>query len=673
MDTQLLQIAAALFLAVLAGAALPLLRGWSHKGLHVFVSVSAGIFLGMIFLHLLPELAGAGGHNHDAHGAAVGEPRLGPWIAALLGLLSLFLLERVVFAKPPQRGGRSDPHRAMWSATYLGLALHSFSTGIGIAPWMGDSEVLRGLLAPLLLHKATEAFSLATVMRLAGLRTSSSLGMLALFALVAPLGLFCGSEVAESGWQEILAGFAVGTFLYVALMDLLPEVFHGNERSMPKLLALAFGIALAAVTPERVTWLGGFVVELGRQSLDVFVDMAPFLLLGFLIAGFINQVLKPAWLTRHLARNDAKSVSIASIAGAPLPLCSCSVLPVAASLRKAGASKGATSAFLIATPDTGVDSVTVTYVLLGPLMAVVRPIAAVAAAISTGLAVNLFVRSGRDAPVASTTEDPTCCKQEPEPVESMSCGHDHGNGHDHGHDHGHSHHHGHDHDHHGHDHGHWHVHGDDGGHHHSHDAPRGGFVRRSLRYAFVDMLDDLSGALLVGILLAATVTALVPVELFETSFGSGLGGMLTMLLIGIPIYVCAAASTPIAAALILKGLSPGAALVFLLASPATNLGSLYVIARYLGRRVVIVHVVVLSLITLLLGLSTDFLYGFLTIDPVSEIREHAAHLPDIVAQVCAVVLAVLMLASLIRTRFGGLHLSAPSSTEPLAPREASGG
>jgi len=656
MDLSLFQIACALFLAACVGAMLPLLRGWTHSGLHVFVSISAGIFLGTIFLHLLPELAGTA--SEHTHGPGGEQAHIGPWVAALLGLLLLFFLERVVLAKRAVNKDSADPHTVLWSATYLGLALHSFSTGLGLAPWFGDGDVLRNLLLPILLHKATEAFSLATVMRLAGLRTTHTVALLAVFALVAPVGLLFGTEISASGWQELLAGFAVGTFLYVALMDLLPEVFHGNERNKLKMLSLVFGIALTAVTQARLVWLGGFARDLGMQSLDVFVEMSPFLLLGFLIAGILSQVIRPAWLTRLLAKDDTRSVVIASLAGAPLPLCSCSVLPVAASLRKSGASKGATSAFLIATPDTGVDSVTVTYVLLGPLMAVLRPIAAIAAAIVTGSAVNLLVRSGRDeapAESAPAAEEAvaSCCAHEPEPaqpepgaVESGCC-----------------------------------AAAEqvstptDSGRHSEEPASqpeRRGFVRRSLRYAFVDMLDDLSGPLLIGILLAGAVTALVPVELFETPLGRGFGGMLVMLLIGIPIYVCAAASTPIAAALILKGLSPGAALVFLLASPATNLGSLYVISRYLGRRVVLVHVLSLAAVTLLLGLGTDLVYGSLEVDPVAACHECATLIPGGFAIACAVLLAGLMLLSLARTRLGSWPFRSATARDELSAGEARG-
>jgi hypothetical protein len=179
-------------------------------------------------------------------------------------------------------------------------------------------------------------------------------------------------------------------------------------------------------------------------------------------------------------------------------------------------------------------------------------------------------------------------------------------------------------------------------------------VLASLRYAFVDMLDDLTRPLLVGVLLAGAIAALVPASFFEAPLAQGFGGLLLMLVVGVPIYVCAAASTPIAAVLVLKGLSPGAALVFLLASPATNIGALYVIARTLGKRVVVVHVLTLAVVTLLFGVVADAVWTALG-EPLQGSMSHAEHLvPHAVSLGAAFVLAGLMLVSLARTRlFGG--------------------
>jgi len=610
LDITPLQTALLLYVVAFAGALLPLYRRWSDRGLHVLVSVSAGVFLGTVFLHLLPHLAGvrhgAGGMPEAAgpgreHGGA------GPWIAALGGLLLLFVLERVWLRPRAERGG-GDPHATLWTATWVGLAIHSLTEGIALAAILDDPAIRSQLLFSILVHKATEAFSLATVMRLANLGNGRSLGFLALFALAGPVGLFAGRALAGPGGelQTVLTGLACGTFLYVAVCDLLPEVFHGADRRGLKLASVLVGIGATALTLPRLSGTAAFLELTGREVWTVFVTIAPVLLLGFLLAGVLNEFLKAEWLTRHVAREGARSVTLASLIGAPLPLCSCSVLPVAAQLRRAGASKGATSAFVIATPETGVDSVSVSWALLGPFLAVARFLGAVVSAIVTGTAVSWFVRRGLDREEAEQAPSiAACCEAAP-------------------------------------------------------DAGRGrprGRAARVVRYAFIDMMDDLSPSLVVGLLLSGAIGAALPAELLAAPAAQGLGGKLAMLAIGIPIYVCATASTPIAAALMLKGLSPGAAFVFLLASPATNIGSLVVLTRILGKRVVAVQLVVLALVTLALGWVVDLVYPALGGVLPGMLAPGEAHGPGWFATACAVVLAALLAGSLVRTR---------SSWNPLA-------
>jgi uncharacterized membrane protein YraQ (UPF0718 family) len=574
--------AAAFFLATVIGALPPVARRWGDRSLHLFIALSAGVFLGTVFLHILPELAAvagggeAAGHGHD-HGHGLGE--LAPWATALAGFLGLFLLEKV-WLRGYELRHQKDPHRLVWVSTYIALSLHAFAGGLGLAAieqkWL--------VLLPILWHKLTEAFSLTTVLRLSGVPSGRSWLLIALFALATPLGYLAGDTVLHlgGGLEAVLIGLAGGTFVYVAACDLLPEVFHQVDQPGPRVSALLVGVLAAGLFPHHATadLGGGFFVELLLASWEVFVEMAPYLLLGFLVAGLLSQWLDPARLSRWIARDDLRSVGVASIVGAPLPLCSCSVVPVAASLRGAGAGKGATSAFLVATPETGVDSISVTYGLLDPLMTVVRPVASVLSAIVTGLAVNLFVRSGADdEPGAGRggAAPASCCESaaeegEPRPAEA---------------------------------------------------SRSESLLRRALRYAFVDMLDDLGGALLLGVLLSGVIGVALPESLFEERWLDGPGGLLVMLAVGIPVYVCAASSTPIAASLILKGLSPGAALVFLLAGPSTNLATLAVMTRYLGRRVVVVHVAVLAAVTLALGFATDALYAALEVTPSARLgHEH---------------------------------------------------
>lgn len=624
MEITPLKTAILLFAVSVAGALLPLYRRWSERGLHLFVSVSAGVFLGTIFLHLLPHMAG-GGHDHG-HGHAHGgeSANLGPWIAALLGLLVLFALERVWLRRITQ-SANADPHMVLWSATYLGLTLHAISAGVGLPSVLENPDARTQFLISVLIHKASETFSLATVMRLAGLRTSHALVLLLLFAMVEPAGFLFGGELAalSPGLDALLTGFACGTFLYVAVCDLLPEVFHGTDRPLLKLCSVLVGVAISAANLPYFERGLDFAYLVLLASFDVFVDMAPYLVLGFVIAGVLHLFMKPEWLTRHLAKDDLKSVTIASLVGAPLPLCSCSVVPVAAALRRAGASKGATSSFLISTPETGVDSVLVTWALLDPILTIARPVGAILSAIFTGSLVNAFVRRGLDRSEPRVAAAP-----------AAACEHDHSSEPAHGH---------------AHEHGHPHEHRSSAPAHVA-PAPRRatGWVARVLRYAFVEMLDDLAPSMLVGIVLSGAIVVALPAEVFQTPMASGFSGMILMLLVGIPVYVCASASTPIAAVLLMKGMSPGAALVFLLAGPATNLGTLVIASRLLGARVVVVQVVALVVSTLALGLAVDALYAWLGAAPAVRGGAVADHAHGWFAQGCALALGALMIASVWR-------------------------
>jgi uncharacterized membrane protein YraQ (UPF0718 family) len=296
------------------------------------------------------------------------------------------------------------------------------------------------------------------------------------------------------------------------------------------------------------------------------------------------------------------------------------VIPVAAELRRGGASKGATASFLIATPETGVDSVSVSWALLDPLLTVARFVGAIVSAIFTGAVVNWLVKSGRDrdkvqpatsAGAAIAPEDEASCCKTAAPAQHEA----------------------------------QHAHA---AHERAHATPERGWLAGILHYAFVEMLDDLVVSMLIGILLSSIVSVVIPDELFQSTFAQGFSGLFLMLLIGMPVYVCASASTPIAAALLLKGMSPGAALVFLLAGPATNFGSLFVVSRLVGRRVVLAIIVALAIVTLALGWSVDQLYPLLGLTPRATLgAAHEGH-AGWFAISCAVFLGAVMGVSLVR-------------------------
>ena len=274
-------------------------------------------------------------------------------------------------------------------------------------------------------------------------------------------------------------------------------------------------------------------------------EMAPYLLLGFLIAGLMHAFIPQNLYSRYLARGNFKSVAFATLLGIPLPLCSCGVIPTAMSLRREGASKGATTAFLIATPQTGVDSIIATYSLMGLPFAIIRPIAALVTALFGGHLVNLTER--RETEVVKDEEwDTSCAKGCCNPQET-----------------------------------------------HSHTLIDK--LKDALHYAFVDMMQDIGKWLVVGLVVAGLITVFVPDSAFEIFKDNSLASMLLVLCIAVPMYLCATGSIPIAVALMLKGLTPGAALVMLMAGPACNMASILVINRVMGRKTLITYLV--SIIT----------------------------------------------------------------------------
>ncbi|SJN55458.1 putative permease [Vibrio ruber DSM 16370] len=288
------------------------------------------------------------------------------------------------------------------------------------------------------------------------------------------------------------------------------------------------------------------LTRISQAFLDLWLDAAFWLLLGLMIAGLLHTFIKSDRLGHHLKGHGFWPVIKAAILGIPLPLCSCGVIPAAVGLRRAGASKGATTAFLISTPETGVDSIAISYALLGPFMTIIRPIAA----ICSSIAAAALVLSGEKAvarPEHSPEQQPsTCSASGTKENDGGCCCHQQK-------------------------------------HPTGHQAPDSLWHRiwRGQVYAFTDLLSDLSLWLLVGLIISAGVVALVPYDaLAEVSWGGW--AMVIMALIGVPMYICASASTPLAAGLLMAGVSPGAVLVFLLAGPATNVATLGIVRREMG-------------------------------------------------------------------------------------------
>jgi hypothetical protein len=374
----------------------------------------------------------------------------------------------------------------------------------------------------------------------------------------------------------------------------VPATFVGRERLQIAISPLA-SLGDSGYDEYMLDYLLSFV----QQSWLVIQEMAPYLLFGFALAGLMSIWISPEWTERHLGGKGLRPVVKATLLGVPLPLCSCSVIPVVASMRRHGASRAAATSFLLSTPQTGVDSIAVTYALLGPVFAVFRPIAALISGVLGGALVLVFGQTNSaeaDAPPACTD---SCCS------------------------------------------------GD-------RTAPA---WQRAARYGFVTLPRDLAWPLLIGVAIAGALAALFPIpNSLQEHLGSGLLSILVLMAAGIPLYVCATASVPIAAGLIRLGASPGAALAFLIVGAATNPAAVTTVWKVLGRRTTVVYLVTVGLSALLCGLVLNGLSSalvqwlpqavpYMPAACVGHSMEHAGLWSNFWSNFWAVVLVAVLLGS----------------------------
>lgn len=347
------------------------------------------------------------------------------------------------------------------------------------------------------------------------------------------------------------------------------------------------------------------------ESWSLFLEMSPYLFLGFLIAGILHVLVPDEKILSYLGESAGKvrSVINASLMGLPLPLCSCGVVPTALSLKKRGATKGAALSFMISTPETGVDSIAITYALLDPIMTVFRPLATLFTAIAAGIIEN-FSSANEKKPLLSkplvmmhASATPGC---------GCSCS--------------------------------------DGACSSNGNANAASRIAAGIRYAFVDLLGDISKWLIIGTLLAGLIAYLIPEEVISSYLGGGIFSMVIMLLIGIPLYICATTSTPLAAALVAKGMSPGTAFVFLLAGPATNAATITMVMKFLGKKTVMIYVGTIAVCSIGFGLLLDFIYMSLGVKAAAVVGTGGDIVPASIQLVFALVLLPLMAYGITRKK-----------------------
>lgn len=323
--------------------------------------------------------------------------------------------------------------------------------------------------------------------------------------------------------------------------------------------------------------------------------MSPYLLFGFFVSGVLSVLVPPDLVEKHLGGKGLKQVVKASLFGVPIPLCSCGVIPVTASLRKSGAGKGAATAFLLSTPQTGVDSIAATFSLLGPVFAVFRPVAALITGVIGGMLVDFYDPEKNDTQANTVareaSKDDCHCETGRKSIASV------------------------------------------------------------FTYGFVTMPADIGKPVLVGLVIAGLITVFVPGDFFVKTIGTGIGMMFLMMLAGIPMYVCATASVPIAAAMIMKGVSPGAALVFLMTGPATNAAAITTVWRVFGKRSALIYLGTVAACALVCGLILDLFF-----DVTGISAHHVGHsmFPAWFESLCGIALITIILNALLRD-FLGTH------------------
>lgn len=320
-------------------------------------------------------------------------------------------------------------------------------------------------------------------------------------------------------------------------------------------------------------------------------EMSPYILLGFLIAGLMHVFVPQKTIARHLSGRGFKAVAKAAATGIPLPLCSCGVLPAAIAMRRNGASKAASTSFLVATPQTGVDSIAATWSLLGPAFAIVRPIAALVTALFGGMAVGK----------AEKDEEPTVCTDACRTEEATE---------------------------------------------------KKSFVRKcaeALKYGYIDLVGSIGGWLMAGLLIAALITVYVPDDFFSILGTAPILSMIAVLIIAIPMYVCATGSIPIAMSLMLKGLSPGTALVLLMAGPAANFASFTLIAREMGTKSAAIYLGSIITGALAFGIAIDYFLPASWFDLGAVHADGmACHHTGVFSTICSAILVILLIYTFIK-------------------------
>ena len=340
-----------------------------------------------------------------------------------------------------------------------------------------------------------------------------------------------------------------------------------------------------------------------ENFIALFMESAPWLMLGLTVAGIMKVLVPSQRMAKHLGKPGPMSTVKAALIGAPLPLCSCGVIPAALGLRRSGASKAATTSFLISTPETGVDSISISYAMLGPFMAIIRPIAAITSAITAGILVGK-----EDSIPASASSLPTeacCASKTPEP--ESCCNSEKAD---------------------------------------IYQPTAVDKLIEGLRFTYIDLIKDIALWLVIGLGFAALIKTYVPNE-FLLQWGDGFMAFVVMALVGVPMYICATASTPIAAGLLFSGVPPGATRVFMLVGPATNIATMGLVKTELGNRTLAIYLASVVGIGFAFGYLTNYLVTLWEMDFLAQAQHAHAMVNTPLTYGTSILLAGLMIYGLL--------------------------
>lgn len=328
-----------------------------------------------------------------------------------------------------------------------------------------------------------------------------------------------------------------------------------------------------------------------NDILLIFLEMSPYILLGLFFVGLMNLFITKDIIQKNIGKNNISSIIKASIFGVPLPLCSCGVIPTAVYMSNNKASKPAVVSFLTSTPQTGIDSILATYGMMGPIFAIYRPIAALFMGVFGGIITKYFYKAPEKKFFSLNVLNEKISNNEKS------------------------------------------------------------FIDKFIKYPYIEFLDDIAPQFIVGIVIAGLISFLIPDDFFANSILSeGILSMLLMIVIGVPMYICATASIPIAVALMLKGFSPGAAFVFLAVGPATNAASFTVLSKSLGKKIVLIYLLSIIVSSLIFGYLLNYIFSISNINPIeSFINSHNhQHGLEIIDVIFGFILGILLLGSIYR-------------------------